>query len=182
MTDHLAYLFIFPIMAAISARIAGGGFAPHPSGVGEALFAIQFAVAMIFAGINPWSAFLLGFWVLLYFQTGHGTAFHMGADPQVAQSGRKAPLSFIVDPACRAISAPLGGSFYCWSFMGLKGLLIHLPLGLWALAGAFCWPFSYWFGNRFIVRHFNGRVDGEAVAELLSGALSGLVLWFYVYF
>lgn len=167
------------VFMAAAARVAGGGVFKHPAGVGEAMLSLPIAVAI---GVNYgsfWAVVACFAWVFMWFQTGHALAFKMGADPATAQSGRKAFLSHIIDPLCKATGKPLGGVFYCWVWMGLKGFLMHLPLGGWAGLMAVLWPLAYWFGNRFIPLVV-ATVDGEMVAEYLSGAFSGIVLAAYI--
>lgn len=107
-------------------------------------------------------------WSYLLFETGHGTAFHMGRSPSTAQSQRKQFLSPLVDTICYTLGHPLGGSFYCWLFMGLKGWLIALPLGSWyPLYFALVWPLSYEIG--YWVREKYGVGDPTATGEILTG-------------
>lgn len=176
--QNLLFAFLVAFMA-VAARVAGGGVFKHPAGTGEAAFALPVAVAFGYMHESVLMGAFCFAWVFLWFQTGHAVAFKMGADPSLAQSGRKAFLSFFIDPLCKAKGKPLGGAFYCWAFMGLKGFLMHLPLGLWAPVGAILWPTAYYIGNRIVPR-FAEHTDGEMVAEFLSGAFSGLVLAAYL--
>lgn len=185
----MKYLFI--IYQSIFARMAGGGIWPgRPGGMAEWLFAAP--IAYVFYRNNPadYVAFFINgadslhipgwifalVWAFGWTQTGHGTAFHMGSNPVEAKGTRKEDLSFVIDHLCGIFRQPLGESFYCWTFMGLKGLLIHLPLGWFAIPAAVMWPGAYWIGNNIIRGHFKPRIDGNTIAELTAGACSGLLV------
>lgn len=172
-------IILFPsliVTIAAANRIAGSGDIGNSSFVGGALIASYFGLIVGFHHSSILWGITASFWVYGWFQTGHGTAYDMGSNPSVALSGRKAPLSYVIDPLCKALGKPLGGVFYCWVFMGLKGFLMHLPLGPWAILMAIQWPAAYWVGNCLVPK----TIDGEMVAELLSGAFSGAVLAAYV--
>lgn len=157
---------------AFMSRLAGGGIWPkRPANLAEVLFSLPFGLAYHHPVIQTFACL----WAFAWMTTGHAVAFHMGSGENFALEGRKAPLSRVVDPLCHAARQPLGGSFYCWAFMGLKGFLIHLPLGLYALPMAFLWPLSYFIGNVLCPKIFP-ETDGEMIAECLAGAFSGLVV------
>lgn len=154
-------MYLIPI-AAILARIAGAGAWPRHTA--ELLFGIAITYPLHAYGI--WAWVFAALWSFAWMETGHGTAFHMGQRPDIAIKGRKQFLSPVVDRICSLMNKPLGGSFYCWLFMGLKGLLIGLPLGLAGCALTVLWPLSYWIGR---------KVNNGALCELLSGACAGAV-------
>lgn len=163
------------IYMAITSRMAGGGVCPQrPAQLSEILFALPVGIAAGMAH-GLWCGLACWVWSYAWMQTGHGTAFHMSTGENEAAAGRKEFLSPVIDPLCRVLGQPLGGSFYCWAFMGLKGLLIHLPLGLLALPGAVLWPACYFIGNRVLPKLLPS-VDGAEVAEYLSGASAGFLV------
>lgn len=153
---------------AIGAAIYVG----HPEGIRLA-FDIPYVLKLDFYLTRDGATALSSTWSYLWMQTGHHTAYHMTLNPAAALE-RKQTLSVIVDPICKLLNQPLGGTFYCWLFMGLKGVLIHAPLGLFALPAAVLWPLAYYLGRKVIPRYFP-RFDGGAAAELFSGAFSGLL-------
>ncbi len=155
---------------SVFARMAGGGvWVNRPANVAEACMTSAIGLAVYLHYDLRWADGLAWAWSYLWFQTGHAVAFHMnnGVEHDAA-NGRKAFLSPVIDQLCRVLRQPLGGNFYCWSFMLLKGALIHAPLGYLCPAGAFMFAASYWLGHRVIKR--------PEVAEYLSGAFSGLLI------
>lgn len=162
----------------------------------EVLFALPFAILgkdifkQIYLGMDlsyvelkSLSAFtFLVFWGLAWraIELGHGTAYHMGRNPKLAQGVRKQSLSVLVDPLCRALKQPLGGTFYCWTFMGLKGFLIHATLGWFALLAIVLWPSVYYVGQR-IWRDKYGEA-GYGACETLSGLVSSFLLALTLYY
>lgn len=171
---------------SVVARMSGGGLGAQKlpewlTWLPEVFFALTIGVAAGYEHGLWWVGAIASVWAYLWMQTGHGTAFHMGTNPAEAQGTRKQTLSIIVDPVCKLFNQPLGETFYCWLFMGLKGLLIHAPLGLYALPAALLWPLAYHIGRRFVPRYLSAA-DGGAAAELLSGAFSGLLIAFYILF
>lgn len=164
------------ILMSVLARASGGGFFKVEGFAGripEILFAIPFGLCAAQA-TGLWSMFFYGF-LSSYFamETGHGTAFSMGRAPEGALSGRKQFLSPPIDALCRALGAPLGGRFYCYAFMGLKGLWLGLaafPLGL---SLAILWPVTYDLGRWLEAKKLPGNWEW---GEVLSGAAAGLVV------
>ena len=100
---------------------------------------------------------------LAWMQTGHATAYRMGGDPGLVQGGRREPLDAIAIPVSHFFGWTIGEWQYCWFFMALKGLLICLPLGCFAPAGAILWPTAYWIGIKI----------GDGADEFLSGCYIG---------
>lgn len=166
----LTAIIIIAIMATL-ARLAGGGlFASKlPAKLPEILFALPFGYVMVMHTANMYWGLATWLWSYIWMETGHGTAFHMGFKPEIAQGGRKQALSRFIDPVCNALGYPLGGKLYCWLFMGLKGLLIGLPVAPWGLALSFLWPLGYWLGRMIGNRH--------GAIEWISGAFAGLVIY-----
>lgn len=148
-------------------RAAGGGLgAKHldkfkATWLPEALIGIGIGAATYVAWDVWWLSALATAWSYIWFQTGHGTAFHMGREPWVAQGKRKQTLSLVVDPICKTLGWTLGETKYCTLFMSLKGFLVGLPLGPFALLTGLMWPVGY------------GVKDTEA-GEWISGAAIGL--------
>lgn len=175
----ISLLLLLSLVATMSvfARMAGGGIWPkRPANLAEFIFAIPFAFSHIAAGDAWWIPALCVVWSFIWFSTGHATAFHMGADVNYAAGGRREPLDIIVDPICRLFGLSLGGEPYCWIFMALKGVLIFLPLGWLSLFAITWWPLCYFVGNRIVPRVWP-TIDGEMVAELMSGGVAGAVVW-----
>ena len=149
---YLVLLISLPLLARLSGR---GFFWRVPS----ILLTLPFGLESHIVG---W------LWSYVLFETGHGTAFHMGRSPSTAQSQRKQFLSPLVDTICCTLGHPLGGSLYCWLFMGLKGWLIALPLGSWyPLYFALVWPLSYEIG--FHLRENWGFGKPTETGEYLTG-------------
>lgn len=128
----------------------------------EIVFGLLTAIAV------GWDRSLLVFalaWINTFFafNTGHGTIL----DPREAVRGRKQFLSWVVDPLCRLFRKPLGGAFYHWTFMGLKGLWIGAFIFPYGLPLAYLWPAAY--------RYFKGGNK-----ELASGAAFGACIGFYI--
>lgn len=171
--------FIAFLMAVLARASGGGLFATSlPDKLGflpELAFGAVFGLVFHMEHGGLLLPLLAAVWSFLWMETGHGTAFHMGRRPSEALSGRKQTLSVVIDPLCRAVGAPLGGKFYGWAFMGLKGALIGLPVAPAGLLLAVLWPLAYFVGMYLLwePEEDNGRGD---VAELLSGAFAGLIL------
>ena len=174
MWSNFAPLLLVLIMPLL-ARAAGKGlFFRLPS----LLFAAPFgAIAGLTSAL--YLVPLAFVWAYAFFETGHGTAFHMGRKPSTAQSGRKQFLSVLVDPVCELLGFKLGGKAYCWLFMGLKGWLIALPLGVWyPLYFAIAWPLAYEIG--FQLRERLGIGKPTETGEYLTGLAAGVFLYFLV--
>lgn len=158
---------VIPLLS-ILARASGGGlfanlvfpFLP------EMMFGFVLNLALLKGG--HWIMYIIASLVSYgWMETGHGTAYMMGKDPSLAQSGRKETLSPLVNSICLLFKKPLGGAFYCWIFMGIKGFLIGFTLPVYGALLAVLWPLSYYIGNRIFNRN--------DVAEYLSGLSAGLV-------
>lgn len=165
---------LLPVYSAVTSRMAGGGLGAKylPKAVPELLFCLPFGYLGFVQYTNhPYAAAVACFTAaFVAHNTGHGTAMHMGGMPETALSGRKQMLSSIVDPICAAANQPLGGVFYCWLFMAIKGFLIGLSTAtLLGLSLTLLWPLSYYVGMK--LRNGWGQV------EYISGACAGLVIF-----
>src|SRR5580693_10373684 len=69
--------------------------------VSTLLFALPIAFCVLHFGWLYFAGALL--WSYLFFDTGHATAYEMGTDPAVAQSGRMDTLSYIINPICNLL-------------------------------------------------------------------------------
>lgn len=162
------------IYMSVMARICGGGIVQVPPAlkkVPKYLFGLGFGLASYHLHGHIWLAALATIFSGLWMDTGHGTAYEMGYNPAVAQSGRKEFLSAIIDHVTKAAGKPLGGLFYCVAFMCLKGLLIGLPaqpFGLWI---AIMWPWGYMLGE--LKWRDGAKWDWQ---EIISGIYAGLVV------
>lgn len=162
------------IYMSVMARICGGGIVQVPPALKKVpryLFGLGFGLASYHLHGHIWLAALATIFSGLWMNTGHGTAYEMGYNPAVAQSGRKEFLSAIIDPITKAAGRPLGGFFYCVAFMALKGALIGLSAQPYGLLLAVLWPLGYMIG----------KWEWKAGAvwdwqELISGAYAGLVV------
>lgn len=164
-------LVAIALLMSCLARAAGGGLVKLPPKLGflpELSFGSVFGL-VVFIKFGFWWGIASWLWSYGWMETGHNTAFDMGSNPSLAQSGVKHPLSYAIDPLCRWAGQPLGGKFYCWAFMGLKGALIGLPVFPAGFLLAFLWPASYAAGHVF--------KPGSLVGEFFSGAAAGLVIW-----
>ena len=170
-------LFLFPPVMALLSRMSGGGlFASRiPSFLPEVLFALGFGLGAHLLGY-PWYVVVLSsVWSYIWMQTGHGTAFKMGREPDTALSGRKQTLSYVVDPICKALGRPLGEGLYCWVFMGTKGLLIGLPVAPFGLLLGILWPIGYEIGYQARER-VSSSVSATATGEMVTGFFAGAVI------
>lgn len=167
-------VLVWVIYMAGWSRICGGGIIQVPAAfkkVPKFIFGLGFGLASYHLHGQLWLAAAAtissGFWM----NTGHGTAFNMGYYPAEAQSGRQEFLSPIIDPITKAAGQPLGGVFYCWAFMALKGTLIGLSVQPFGLLLAILWPLGYWFGEKFF--QAGAKWDWQ---ELISGGYAGLII------
>ena len=161
-------IYLYPIIMSIFSRMSGGGLgARHlPKGLPELLFGFCFAINA-YVHFGPIVSILAWIAALLFMQTGHGTAFHMGRHPEYAID-RKQFLSSFVDPLCRFLKITIGSAAYCWIFMGLKGALIGISGGYQGLLLGILWPLSYEISWRLR--------NGTALGEWLSGVSAGMIL------
>lgn len=177
MLETLFQIIIPTILMSVLARASGGGIVPLPavlSRLPELLFAGGISVGVYALHHSLLLSLLALLWSYIWMETGHGTAFHMARNPTSAQGDRKQTLSRVIDPLCRAVGAPLGGVFYCWTFMGLKGLLIGLPLFPFGLPLVVLWPLAYELGIR--LEEANVTSERGMAGEWWAGAFTGLLL------
>lgn len=156
-----------------------GGISPvNLTMLPEVFFGVGIALAVVGKGLwlIPVAA-----WSYAWMETGHGQAFHMGFNKN-QDSKRRQTLTWIVEKVSDKLKQPRYGTFYCWFFMGLKGFLIGLPLGVFAPIFAFFWPAAYALG-------MTARVDswdedkaktGTVVGEYVTGALTGVFCAIYM--
>jgi hypothetical protein len=164
------------ILMSILGRMSGGGIVSLPrslSRLPELLFAGGISVGVYALHASLPLALLALVWSFFWMETGHGTAYSMGRKPALALSLRKQFLSRIVDPICLRLRAPLGGSFYCWLFMGLKGFLIGLPAFPFGLLLAVAWPAGYELGWRLKGKT---RLIPTEIGEYATAAAAGVVV------
>lgn len=164
-------IYTLPLIMALLARASGGGLGVHkmPSWfnrVPEFLFAAIVGYAAF--GLT-WYALAATVWSFIAMEMGHGNAYHMGVH-QHSFPPRKQSLDVIVLPISNWLGFENRSRGYGWLFMGLKGLLIALPLGWYALPMAVLWPLAYQISFSL--------TEDSGIAEWLSGAFLGTVmLW-----
>jgi len=160
---------IIPFMSLI-ARAAGDDWFELKF-VWGMLFALPFA----YVSYSIHNSYLMA--IILYvicwraYEAGHGTFYGMnGYHDHNSETGK--PRIQTLEKIFRPLYVWLGGDImhpvYSWYMMGLKGFLIGLPLGWYALALAVLWPSAYWLGRRY--------EKSGAVAEYLSGMAAGTVI------
>jgi hypothetical protein len=193
---------IFLGLMATLARQAGGGagaswlvyhvgtrfgafWGSFASRLPEIVWALVFTIVSVnLFELSPWpSALPIAIIAYLAMETGHGNAYHMGF-AETTFPDRWQTLDYVVRPIMRGITwvAAYAGlilslrprsPIYCWLFMGLKGLLIGLPLGIYGLPLAILWPLAYYISFRL--------TRSSETAEWLSGGFAGLTMIFAFY-
>ena len=151
----IAIIPIIPIMGILS-RAAGGGFFKAKYDWQDRVPEILFSIPFGFAGGH----FLWAVSSFFAFETGHGTVMHMGENPN--QGDRRQ----FIDRFIYWLPIKKFEKLYCWIFMGIKGLWIGLPCGLYGLSLAVLWPLSYEIAVRF---------KKNEIAEWLTGIFAGIV-------
>jgi len=140
--------------------------------VSLAAFALLFGSASAVLWGHGWMVFD-GIWSASIFALGHGNVFAMrgaqdgiGNPPSTPELIERWGGRWIYTTIFRGdIHHPI----YSWWIMGLKGLLIALPIGLSAIGFMLAWPAYYWISFR--------EVDGtSATAEWATGTFSGLTV------
>lgn len=175
------HVYLIPVLLALFfallANFAGGSLGAHllnKKGVKGGIMPVDLTILpeLVFSGItgavvgfavSPWIGLLAWVNTFYAFNTGHGTVL----DPREAVKGRKQFLSRFVDPACRLFKQPLGGAFYHWLFMGLKGLWIGAAICPYGLPLLLTWPAAY-------------KLPTGQLKELASGASFGACLGFFI--
>lgn len=161
------------------ARASGGGVGANKvaGGTPECLFGIPIAMAagLFWYVVTGWVgcfALVPVFWawtVWMGMERGHTRVYTMGGAAvgyeKVSTIERLGPQWVWERLFKRSIHTPA----YSWWIMGIKGLLIGLPLGPFALLLAVLWPLAYWLAFRW-----DGfRDDGSS--EWLSGGFARTV-------
>lgn len=99
------------------------------------------------------------------FATGHGNAYHMGTLKDYPIRHQK--LDYVILPLSKLLGFENRSTGYCWLFMGFKGLLIGLPLGLVGLLLTVLWPLAYWISFK--------RTASNTLAEYISTSLVAIL-------
>lgn len=174
-------LFLLPVYMCIMARASGGGLFSESvwSRLPEILFALPLGfVSYLYASdfVYAYGVGLIAFTIsLVAMEMGHGTVFTMtgyrdnNRDPDEADKPRIQTIEKIFRPIYVFFGGDIYKPLYSWYIMGIKGFLIALPLGPYALLNAVCWPVSYWIGRR--VEH-----DINEVGEYLSGVFLASIM------
>lgn len=180
--DYLILILI--LWLAFLARQAGGGkygmwlvyhvgtrygawWASAAARVPEALWAIT--ITCVSASIYHYGWELgIGVAIASYMamEAGHGNAYHMGFE-QYSFPPRHQSLDYVVLPICKHFGWENRGWQYCWLYMGLKGLLIGLPLLPAGLGLALLWPLAYYISFR--------NTASSLKAEWYSGTFAGVM-------
>jgi hypothetical protein len=153
------------LVMALLARAAGSGW--KINAFASAAFGLPFAAAVYHATGYPLLAIAAWGWAWVMFNTGHGNAYHMGFEEH-SYADRPQTLDKLVRPVTNQLGLKPRSAGYCWAFMGLKGLLIGLPLLPFGVLLAVTWPLSYYLSFRF--------TKSSELAECLSGASAGAVI------
>lgn len=161
--------FLLILWMATTARAAGGGvFADKVwSRLPEILFALPISLAAWAISDSIWFGSFALAWSYFAMEIGHGNAYHMGF-LEKDYPDRWQTLDYLVRPITKLLKLAPRSAGYCWVFMGLKGLLIGLPLGMPALILALLWPLAYYLSFKF--------TRSSEVAEWVSGIFAGLVI------
>ena len=133
----------------------------------EIVWAISIAIVSTLAFGLGWYGLLIAVAAYFAMETGHGNAYHMGT-LQTQYAPRHQTLDYIVLPVCRLFDWANRSAPYCWLFMGLKGLLIGLPLGMYGIPLAILWPLAYWISFT--------KTKSSELAEYMAGAFTGLLI------
>jgi hypothetical protein len=185
-------LVLVVVLGALLARMSGGGLGAHllnskgklSEDDGEDLGGVipfvdlTFLPELLFAApigyigylsTDLWWVGLLGWaWSYIWMQTGHHTPLmtHFGAKPYKFD-GKTNTLGNVVDPMAVALEYEAGDRSYCRLFMGLKGLLIGLPMFPLGLLLAPLWSTSYEIGYKIKISTLYGEYFSGACAYLL---------------
>lgn len=163
------HLLLVPSMAFLARASGGGLFADRVwSRLPELLFSLPFGYAA-YATTGRWWMGMIGWlWSFVAMELGHGTVYGMSGY-RSGVAGRIQTIERLVRPIYTRLGGSIYHPLYSWLCMGLKGLLIGLPLGIFAPLIAVLWPAAYWVGH---------RVENQPeVAEWLSGMFAGLVVF-----
>lgn len=162
---------IIILAMAILARLSGMNLPRFvPAFLPEFLFGACFGATIFVTSGNWWLATIAGIWSYAWMETGHGTVLQWGDKPWEA-IGRKQFLTPVVDYLAKVFRFQKGSKDYCIMFMGIKGLLIGLPVAPIGLTLMVFWPLAYDIGHRF---------KSHAMKEFMSGAFAGWVVTVYL--
>lgn len=158
-------MILLALLLPILTRAAGGGlFAPwlrdklgsFGSRVPEIIIVLIIGHAAF--GLH-WLALLAAAFSYLTYELGHGTFYTMnGRNPD--EPDRVQTLEKLFGWAYRGDKCKPA---YSWFMMGIKGILIALPLGPVALLNGILWPAAYWLGWKA------EKPGNHEVAEYMSG-------------
>ena len=166
----MTWLLCIPLIAYMSfmARASGADWAHKVwSRLPEILFVLPFAIASYFLYDSPLLA-SIGFFVSYFsMEMGHGTFWNMTGYSS-STPGRIQSIEYVVRPIFKLFNMSIEQPAYSWVCMGLKGLLIASPLGLYALPMLILWPLSYYLGMRVIKK--------SEYSEWISGGFSAILI------
>lgn len=124
----------------------------------EVLFALAFVCPWY--PIIGWWSLLVGVWSYGWMQAATANGLHWGKGAY--KPSRDTSFSPIVNWLSDLFNLDRSSTNYCRLYMGIKGLLITLPVGG---AGLLLWPLGYDIGE---------RLGSNTYRELLSGAGAGI--------
>ncbi len=116
-------------------------------------------------------------WAYIWMQTGHAAILPWDKADKRATRSRDNTLTPVVHFLCKitGITYISGGKYteaYVWAFAGVKGFLIGLPVGGFALAGL--WPLGYEIGSHAKNHLAGASWDLHMVSEGSAGAGAGI--------
>lgn len=166
---------LLPILMMCTSRACGGGFYGPYIGdrFNEVIFALPIGFTVYLSSGSVIQA-ILG-WAITFgaMALGHGTFFAMNGYEDKNRDDPNDVRIQTIEKVFRPLYVKLGGDIYkpmySWYMMGCKGLLIGLPLGLWAIPLAILWPTCYWVGRK--VEH-----NINEVAEYASGVCAACMV------
>lgn len=180
MMEYL-WLLLVPVMAIIS-RASGsddrfGTLWTGWSGFPELLYGIIFAQAGYLITGNWWLALILGIVSWRAMETGHGTFYDMqgwrGEDGPpnfgTPEKPRYCDLDYILVPLFKIAGRNPKAPEYSWIAMGLKGLLIGLPLLTFASLQSVLFVSAYAVNRAYMPNR-------PELAEWTAGMAAGLTI------
>lgn len=178
--EYLWFLLI-PVMAILS-RASGsdgrfGTLWTSWSGFPELAYGIVFANACYLLTHNWWLALILGVVSWRGMELGHGTFYDMqgwrGADGPPHFGSKDKPrmqgIDYIVLPVFRALGVDPRQPAYSWAAMGIKGLVIGLPLLAFAPLQSMLFVSAYAINRKWMPAR-------PELAEWTAGAAAGFVI------
>lgn len=165
------FSFLIPLIASLITRTHGGGLIPKfPKSILKVMFGAMFGIACFLLTGNVFISALGALVSSFSYALGHGTFYGMKGY-ESSNLERIEKIEYVVRPIFKFLKLNIYSSLYSWICMGIKGLLIGLPLLYLAPLMAVLWPTAYWIGR--IVEDENNEV-----AEYLSGLFAGTLLLF----